>query len=65
MVYHHVGRRHLHRYLAEFDFRYNHRAALGVNDDKRTVIALKWADGKRLTYREPIGSIKGTEAYLG
>ena len=55
----------MHRYLTEFDFRYNHRAALGVNDDERTVIALKWADAKRLTYRESIGSIKGAGFYLG
>ena len=34
-VYQHCGEKHLHRYLAEFDFRYNNRASLGVNDGNR------------------------------
>jgi transposase-like protein len=51
-VYQHCSERHLHRYLSEFDFRYNHRIALGVNDHDRTVAALKGAVGKRLTYRD-------------
>ena len=38
------------RYLAEFDFRYNERSALGVEDSERTVKALKGIEGKRLTY---------------
>jgi hypothetical protein len=42
---------HLHRYLAEFDFRYNHRARLGVDDLSRADVALRGAVGKRLTYR--------------
>ncbi|HWA91843.1 MAG TPA: IS1595 family transposase [Rhizomicrobium sp.] len=50
-TYHHVSRKHLHRYLAEFDFRYNHRIANGVDDEARTTALLKAADGKRLTYR--------------
>jgi len=50
-TYHHVSRKHLHRYLAEFDFRYNNRIALGVDDEARTAAMLKAADGKRLTYR--------------
>jgi transposase-like protein len=50
-TYQHCGEQHLHRYLAEFDFRYNNRVALGVNDDQRTIAALKGAEGKRLTYR--------------
>ena len=49
-VYQHCGEQHLHRYLAEFDFRYNARTALGVNDDQRTVRALRGIVGKRLTY---------------
>ena len=49
-VYQHCDERHLHRYLAEFDFRYNSRVALGVNDDERTIKALRGARGKRLTY---------------
>ena len=39
-VYQHCGEKHLHRYLAEFDFRYNHRVALGVNDAERADQAL-------------------------
>jgi transposase-like protein len=50
-VYQHCGEKHLHRYLAEFDFRYNSRAALGYNDRERAALAIKSADGKRLTYR--------------
>ncbi len=50
-TYHHVSQQHLKRYLAEFDFRYNERSALGVNDTERTVKALKGITGKRLTYR--------------
>jgi transposase-like protein len=49
-VYHRVSEAHLPRYLAEFDFRYNHRVALGVNDSERTVAALLGAEGKRLRY---------------
>ena len=49
-VYHQVGEQHLHRYLSEFDFRYNWRK---IEDGDRTLIALKGADGKRLTLREP------------
>jgi transposase-like protein len=50
-VYQHCGKQHLHRYLAEFDFRYNCRAALGINDAQRTDSALRGLSGKRLTYR--------------
>lgn len=50
-VYQHCAEKHLHRYLAEYDFRYNHRAALGYNDGERAALAIKSADGKRLTYR--------------
>ena len=50
-VYHHCGEKHLHRYLAEFDFRYNHRAGLGINDATRANAALRGIEGKRLTYR--------------
>jgi len=50
-VYQHCSSDHLHRYLAEFDFRYNHRAALEVDDMQRTRDALKGIEGKRLTYR--------------
>ncbi len=50
-TYHHVSQQHLKRYLAEFDFRYNERMALGVGDAERTTKALKGIVGKRLTYR--------------
>ena len=50
-TYHHVSQQHLKRYLAEFDFRYNERSGLGVNDAERTTRALKGIVGKRLTYR--------------
>ncbi len=50
-VYQHCQEKHLHRYLAEFDFRYTKRAACGVNDVDRTEIALVGAVGKRLTYQ--------------
>jgi len=51
-IYQHCSEKHLHRYLAEFDFRYNHRVALGVNDSARAEKALFGAKGKRLYYRE-------------
>jgi len=52
-VYHHVSPQHLKRYLTEFDFRYNERAALGVEDAERASKALKGIVGKRLTYKKP------------
>jgi transposase-like protein len=51
-VYQHCDERHLHRYLAEFDFRYNNRVALGVDDKTRARKALKGISGKRLTYQQ-------------
>jgi transposase-like protein len=50
-VYQHCSEKHLHRYLAEFDFRYSNRVALGVDDAARAGRALKGVVGKRLTYR--------------
>ncbi len=52
-VYQHCSEKHLHRYLAEFDFRYNHREALGYSDEARTIAAVRAAEGKRLTYHQP------------
>ena len=49
-VYQHCGEQHLHRYLAEFDFRYSNRAKLGINDEARTDPLLMGVVGKRLTY---------------
>ncbi len=50
-IYQHCSKKHLHRYLAEFDFRYNNRIRLGFNDAERANRALKGIVGKRLTYR--------------
>jgi transposase-like protein len=50
--YQHCKEKHLHRYLAEFDSRYNHRVRLGYSDGDRAAMAVKNADGKRLTYRQ-------------
>jgi transposase-like protein len=49
-IYQHCGEQHLHRYLAEFDFRYTNRIANGINDVERADIALAGVVGKRLTY---------------
>lgn len=49
-IYHHVSEAHLHRYLSEFDFRYNTRTANGFSDAERTRLALVGTVGKRLTY---------------
>ena len=50
-TYHHVSEAHLQRYVTEFDFRYNNRAAMGINDSERANAVLKEIGGKRLTYR--------------
>jgi len=52
-VYQHMDKKHLDRYLAEFDFRQNTRAKLGISDTQRMGIAVAGAKGKRLTYRRP------------
>jgi hypothetical protein len=52
-VYQHCGEKHLHRYLAEFDFRYSNRTKLGVNDATRAAKIVEGAKGKRLQYRRP------------
>lgn len=49
-VYQHCNEKHLHRYLSEFDFRYNNRVGLGYNDEDRATALLKGIVGKRLTY---------------
>ena len=51
-VYQHCSKQHLHRYLAEFDFRYNARK---VNDSERAVMVIEGIVGKRLRYRPTIG----------
>ena len=50
-VFQHCDEKHLHRYLAEFDFRYNNRVARGVNDEQRAAKMVRGIVGKRLTYR--------------
>lgn len=50
-VYQHCGEAHLHRYLAEFEFRRNRRTALGWNDADRVNAIAEGIEGKRLTYR--------------
>ena len=50
-TFHHVSQQHLKRYLAEFDFRYNERESLGVNDETRMAKSIPGIVGKRLTYR--------------
>jgi transposase-like protein len=52
-TYQHCSERHLHRYVSEFDFRYSNREKPGVGDTPRTTCAIKGAEGKRLTYRQP------------
>jgi transposase-like protein len=53
-IYQHCSERHLHRYLAEFDFRYSNRVARGVHDEARTERALRGIVGRRLTYRDSL-----------
>jgi len=52
-TFHHISEQHLHRSLAEFDFRYNNRSGLGVEDIERAARTLKGIEGKRLTYHQP------------
>lgn len=55
-IYQHCREKHLHRYLAEYDFHYNHRVKLGYSDMERTLAAVRGAEGKRLTYKQPHGT---------
>jgi len=50
-IYQHCDSKHLHRYLAEFDFRYNNRVAREINDKDRADNILNGVTGKRLTYQ--------------
>lgn len=55
-IYQHCGKQHLHRYAAEFEFRYNNRIANGVNDLGRANVALMGVVGKRVLYRDSLGA---------
>lgn len=55
-IYQHCDEKHIHRYLAEFDFRYNHRVAVGVDDNARMTTAIKGAKGKRLMYKDSLAA---------
>jgi transposase-like protein len=55
-IYQHCAEKHLHRYLAEYEFRYSHREANGVNDAGRAARALEGIVGKRLVYRDSLGA---------
>ena len=55
-TYQHCKEKHLHRYLAEFDFRHNNRSALVVEDKERAKKATIGAKGKRLTYKQSDGA---------
>ena len=61
-TYHHVSQQHLKRYLAEFDFRYNERAKLDVNDAERAKRAIRGVVGKRVTYKKPHGGSNHVQA---
>lgn len=50
-IYHSVSKEHLHRYMSEFEFRYNHRH---IDDGDRTLLAIQSAIGKRLLYKQPL-----------
>lgn len=54
--YLHCGKQHLHRYAAEFEFRYNNRIGNGVNDLGRANVALMGIVGKRVLYRDSLGA---------
>jgi len=61
-IYQHCSAKHLHRYVAEFDFRYSNRVAVGVDDEGRADRALLGTVGKRLTYRGTGSGRAATEA---
>ncbi|MBX3430739.1 MAG: IS1595 family transposase [Hyphomonadaceae bacterium] len=61
-VYQHCAEKHLHRYVGEFEFRFNHRVKLGWSDKARADAALVGAEGKRLTYRRTDGAEQHVQA---
>jgi transposase-like protein len=54
-IYHSVSRKHLHRYLSEFQYRYNHSA---LTDGQRTILAIRQSQGKRLLYTEQLEGVQ-------
>ncbi len=58
-IYQHCSSAHLHRYLSEFDFRYNNRVALKVNDVERAENIVRGVSGKRLTYQTTAAGSEG------
>ena len=52
-IYQHCSEKHLHRYLAEFDFRYTNRIKRGIDDKSRAAKIVQGSKGKRLVYRRP------------
>ena len=63
-TYQHISEKHLKRYLCEFDFRYNERTALKVDDHMRRDKALTGIKGKRMTYQQPRGRKASASALL-
>jgi transposase-like protein len=57
-IYQHCKEKHLHRYVAEFDFRYNNRVRVGIDDEQRTECALRGIVGRRLTYLDSSISVR-------
>ncbi len=62
-VYQHWGDQHLHRHLAEYEFRYNNRIANGVDDKARMVAGLEGIVGKRITYRRDHAETRKSESF--
>jgi len=52
-TFHHVGKGHLGKYVSEFEFRYNARK---VEDKDRPALIVTGGEGKRLTYKQPVGA---------
>jgi hypothetical protein len=53
--FHHVSKAHLHRYVSEFEFRYNTRTALGFTDSDRAALIVSGAEGRHMAYKQPSG----------
>ena len=58
-TFHNVSRKHLHRYVAEFDFRWNARK---IDHGARLALAVRKSEGKRLRYKEPLATLPPTPA---